>query len=208
LLPFIEQNALYLQIDHRFDVTSPTTQPFLITVIPTFLCPSDPGDSIFEIGEEDAGHAHHDGHNVDEGHKLFRVAKSNYVGVFGTLEIDEHPYDGDGVFFGNSTIRTQDIVDGLSNTMVVGERGSKLGGSVWHGWIHGAAEPSARFLGTTDHTPNSSVAHFDDFSSFHGSGAHFIFADCSTRLLSNSIDLDVYQALATRRGEEVIGALD
>lgn len=211
LLPFIEQNSLYQQIDHRFDTTSITTQPFLTAVIPTFQCPSDPGGPTFEIGEEEEGddHDHDEGvHNVDEGHKLFRIAKSNYVGVFGTLEIEEHPYNGDGVFFGNSMIRTQDIVDGLSNTMIVGERGSKLGGSVWHGWIHGAAEASARFLGSTDHTPNSPVGHFDDFSSFHSTGAHFIFADCSTRLLSNSIDLAVYQALATRRGGEINQSID
>jgi len=42
LLPFIEQNSLYQQIDHRFDTTSITTQPFLTAVIPTFQCPSDP----------------------------------------------------------------------------------------------------------------------------------------------------------------------
>jgi len=202
LLPFIEQGTLYQQIDHRFDVVSPTTQGFLTAVIPTFQCPSDPGESTFEIGEEDGDEHGHDekggGHHVDEGHKLFRVAKSNYGGVFGTLEIEDNLYAGDGVFFGNSMIRTQDIVDGLSNTTIVGERSNRLGGSVWHGWIHGAAEAPARFLGSTDHTPNNPVGHFDDFSSFHTTGAHFIFADCSTKLLSNSIDLAVYQALATR----------
>jgi prepilin-type N-terminal cleavage/methylation domain-containing protein len=208
VLPFLEWNNLHSQIDQRFDTTSPTNQAFLLSVVPTFICPSDPTDTTFEIGEEDAHGHHHGGHNVDEGHKLFRMAKSNYIGVFGTLEIGDHLYEGDGVFFGNSSIRLQDIVDGLSNTMIVGERGSRLGGSVWHGWIHEAAEAPARFLGSTDHTPNSPAAHFDDFSSFHTTGAHFIFGDCSTRMISDSIDLNIYQALATRRGGEVVGTLD
>jgi prepilin-type N-terminal cleavage/methylation domain-containing protein len=213
LLPFIEQRALHDEIDHRFDVSSARNQPYLTNVLPTFLCPSDPMNYTFEIGEEhEEEHEGHDddhgGHNVDDGPKLFRMARSNYIGVFGTLEIEDNLYAGDGVFFGNSTIRTQDIVDGLSNTMIVGERGSRLGGSVWHGWVHGAAEAGARFLGSTDHTPNSPAAHFDDFSSFHAAGAHFIYADCSTRLISDSIDLKIYQALATRRGGEVVGALD
>jgi len=92
--------------------------------------------------------------------------------------------------------------------MIVGERSSRLGGSLWQGVIREAAEPLARFLGTTDHTPNSPVGHFDDFSSRHEAGAHFIFADCSTRILQNSIDIKVYQALATRANAEVTGDLD
>ena len=210
MLPFIEQGPLYQQIDHRFDVDSVTARPFLTSVVPTFLCPSDPGDSTFEIGQDtgEEEEEEHVGHNVDEGPKLFRIAKANYVGVFGTLEIGENPYNGDGVFFGNSAIRARDIVDGLSNTMIVGERSSRLGGSVWHGVVPEAAEPLARFLGSTDHTPNSPVGHFDDFSSRHEAGAHFIFADCSTRILSNSIDIKVYQALATRANAEVTGDLD
>ncbi|MFN7628695.1 MAG: DUF1559 domain-containing protein, partial [Pirellula sp.] len=184
MLPFIEQGPLYQQIDHRFNVDSMTSRPFLTSVVPTFLCPSDPGDSTFEIGQDtgEEEEEEHVGHNVDEGPKLFRIAKANYVGVFGTLEVAEYPYNGDGVFFGNSTIRARDIVDGLSNTMIVGERSSRLGGSVWHGVIPEAAEPLPRFLGSTDHTPNSPAGHFDDFSSRHEAGAHFSFADCSTRI--------------------------
>lgn len=210
MLPFIEQGPLYQQIDHRFDVDSMTTRPFITRVVPTFLCPSDPGDSTFEIGQDtgEEEEEEHVGHNVDEGPKLFRMAKANYVGVFGTLEIGENPYNGDGIFFGNSTIRARDVVDGLSNTMIVGERSSRLGGSVWHGVISEAAEPLARFLGSTDHTPNSPAGHFDDFSSRHEAGAHFIFADCSTRILSNSIDVKIYQALATRANAEIVGDLD
>ena len=210
LLPYIEQNNVYAQIDNRFPVDSARNQPYRMSTISTYLCPSDPGDPTFEIGaetpEEEADE--HIGHNVDEGPKLFRIAKSNYVGVFGTLEIDEVPYRGDGTFYGNSVIRTRDLVDGLSNTMMVGERSSRLGGSVWHGWVDGAADPGARFLGVTDHVPNSPIGHFDDFSSRHGSGTHFIFGDCATRMLANSIDLRVYQAMATRQGAEVTSDAD
>ncbi|MFN7732094.1 MAG: DUF1559 domain-containing protein [Pirellula sp.] len=205
LLPYIEQTTLANQIDARFPVDSPINQAFRASVIPTFLCPSDPGDNTYEIGaeteEEEADE--HIGHNVDEGPKLFRIAKSNYVGVFGTLEIDDVPYRGDGTFFGNSMIRTRDLVDGLSNTFIVGERSSRLGGSVWHGWVDEAADAGARFLGTTDHVPNSPIGHFDDFSSRHGAGTHFIFGDCATRLLPDSLDIGVFRAMATRHGGEV-----
>ncbi len=206
LLPFIEQGNVYQPIDALSPIVANVNKPFLTTTIPTYLCPSDPGEPTFDLGQEtpedqEDGHI---GHNVDAGPKLFRVAKSNYVGVFGTLEIDDFLYSGDGTFYGNSRTRTRDVTDGLSNTIIVGERSSRLGGPMWHGWIPDAAAASARFLGTTDHTPSSPVGHFDDFSSRHNGGTHFVYADCATRIISNNIDLKVYQAQATRAGAEIV----
>lgn len=206
ILPFMEQTNVSNRLDTNFAIDATINRPFLETVIPTFICPSDPAPSIFEIAE-DSG-LDDEGVNIDIGTKLFPIAKSNYIGVFGTLEIDDVPYRGDGVFFGNSFIRMRDMTDGVSNTIIFGERGSRLGGSLWHGYISDASGAAARFLGTTDHVPNSPEGHFDDFSSYHTGGTHFVNGDCSTKYLSNSIDLEVYQALATRAGGEVPKSFD
>ena len=206
ILPFMEQSNIYGRLDTNFAIDATVNRPFLETVIPTFICPSDPAPSIFEIAE-DSG-VDEEGVNIDIGNKLFPIAKSNYVGVFGTLEIEDEPYRGDGVFFGNSFIRMRDMTDGVSNTIIFGERGSRLGGSLWHGYISDASEAAARFLGTTDHVPSSSGGHFDDFSSYHTGGTHFVNGDCSTKYISNSIDLEVYRSLATRAGGEVPTFLD
>lgn len=205
ILPHLEATALHSQIDHRFPIGSPRNAPFLSNGVATFLCPSDPGDNTFEIGGETGEEEpeEHAGHNVDEGPKLFRIAKFNYPAVFGTQEIEYSPYMSDGTFFGNSAIRLRDLRDGLSNTMIIGERSSRLGGSVWHGWIDGAAEPGARFLGVADHPPNSNIGHFEDFSSRHTSGIHIVFGDASTRMIPETIDMAVYRALCTRAGGEV-----
>jgi prepilin-type N-terminal cleavage/methylation domain-containing protein len=210
ILPFMESTTVYNSIDHRSAIDAPINQASLIQVIPTFICPSDIGGNTFEIGMEshEEEEEEHEGHNVDEGDKLFRVAKFNYPAVFGTMEIDEVPYNANGTFYGNSPTKFKDILDGLSNTMIVGERSSRLGGSVWHGWISEAAEPGARFLGVADHSPNSKIGHFEDFSSQHGPGIHIVFGDSSTRLISDAIDLDVYQALCTRQGGEIAKSLD
>jgi len=210
ILPFMEANAVYNSIDHRSAIDAPINQSNLMQVIPTFICPSDIGGNTFEMGMEthEEEEEEHEGHNVDEGTKLFRVAKFNYPGVFGTMEINDVPYNANGVFFGNSPIKFKDIRDGLSNTMIVGERSSRLGGSVWHGWITNAAEPGARFLGVADHAPNSKIGHFEDFSSQHGAGIHIVFADGSTRMISDTIDLETYQAICTREGSEVVKNLD
>lgn len=224
LLPFMEQSTVTARIDNRFEIIAPVNQPMIRQVIPTFLCPSDATDPIFEIAEASDEHEHlrvnrarrfdgdeddeHGPHNVDEGHKLFPIARSNYVGMFGTTEVGDSPYAGNGAFFGNSKIKLRDFMDGTSNTLVIGERCSRLGGSLWHGVIPEANEAYARVVGSTDHIPNSPAGHFDDFSSFHASGAQFVMADCSVRLVADSVDLTVYQGMATRMGGEVANDQD
>lgn len=214
LLPFMEQNSVYQRLDLNVEIIAAQNEPMIQTVIPTFICPSDPSPSLFQIAEAH-DHSHHfsytsfdeddhEPHNVDDGEKLFAIAKSNYVGVFGTGEVDESPYSSDGAFWGNSRIRMQDFVDGTSNTFVIGERSSRLGGSLWHGVIPEANAAFARIVGSTDHVPNSPVGHFDDFSSFHATGANFIMGDCSVRLIPDTIDETVYRAMATRHGGEVV----
>lgn len=218
LLPFMEQNNVYQSLDINVEIIAPQNMPMIETVIPSYICPSDIGASVFQIAESNGSHTHirspknfyfdDDQHNVDEGHKLFPIAKSNYVGVLGTIEVDESPYNGDGTFWGNSRIRMQDFVDGTSNTFVIGERSSRLGGSLWHGVLPEANASFARIVGSTDHTPNSPVGHFEDFSSFHATGANFIMADCSVRLIPDTIDVTVYRALATRQGGEAVSLPD
>ena len=208
LLPFAEGTNLYQQIDLGVPIDDARHVSVRETVVSTFICPSDPFPNSFEIGEGD-GHSHDHirassaSERIDDGsHVLFTVAKSNYVGMFGTQELEETPYRGNGIFYGNSHVKFRDITDGLSNTLMIGERSGKLGGSVWVGNISEAAEPHARILGVADHTPNHPSAHFEDFSSYHTGGVNFMRADGSILFLPETIDLQVFQAMATRSGGE------
>lgn len=205
LLPFMEGSTIYNQIDSRLPIAHASHSSLLTVSLPTFICPSDPLNKIFQISEDPgAGHTHSGPVNIDdEANKLFPIAKSNYVGMFGTFELEDAPFAGDGTFFGNSRVKFRDIRDGLSNTLIVGERDGRLGGSVWHGFISAANEPAARVVGVADHAPNHPGGHFEDFRSYHTGGVNFLRADGSVRMYSQTMDNLVYQGMSTISGGEV-----
>lgn len=190
LLPYLEQSNSFRQIDTTEHIDEPANAAARVLVIESYLCPSDPFPNRFVLNSQDT--------------PLMDVAKSNYVGVFGTSEVEDVPSNGEGVFYHNSSTRLADVPDGLSNTLFVGERSSRLEYSTWVGVIHGANEAMARVVGSTDHTPNDPAGHFEDFSSHHTNGAHFLLGDGSVARINDTIDIRVYRGLATRGGNEVV----
>ncbi len=208
LLPYLEQRPLDESIKRQLPIADTANQQARETVIPVLLCASDAHPKVFTIfGGADAGdQGQAFATNVDAGTSLFRLARSNYVGMFGISEIEEIPAAGEGVFYFLSRTRFAEIADGLSNTLMVGERGTKRGSSVWAGVVEGANEAMARVVGVGDHVPNDPHHHFDDFASFHPGGVHFLYGDGSVQRMNNQIDIRVYQALCTRSGGESTGS--
>ena len=186
ILPQMEQANLHDRIDFAVPVADPLHLDERMVVIPSYQCPSDGNDETFSADN-------------------LQFARANYVGVFGTLEIEDVPSAGDGVFYHLSKIKFASITDGLSNTLLVGERSSKIEYSTWSG-VAPIDEAMARVVGSTEHPPNDEEAHFDDFSSNHATGAHFALGDGSVRLITDQIDESVYSGLATRAGGESVQA--
>jgi hypothetical protein len=199
-LPFMEQNNLHDLIDFKDHIDEAVNAVARTRHLPFFICPSDrSSQKIFTLTAD-----HDDVDDHDHGALPMEMARANYVGVFGPHEIEDHPSHGDGIFFHNSSVRLSSVLDGLSNTLMVGERSSKLADSTWVGVVHGAEEAMARVVGSADHPPNDPAAHFEDFSSDHPTGAQFLLGDASVHLLESNIDAVVYHQLATRaHGEPV-----
>lgn len=203
ILPQLEQAALYETLDFDRSVLSATNDVQRTEPLAIYRCPSDTGPSVWEINDRDSDTP------------LTTLATANYVGCFGTLEIDEcestpvgQRCESDGIFFHNSRLRFRDIQDGTSTTFMVGERTSRLSMSTWVGNIANGEDSYARILGVGDHPPNYPGAHGEDFSSLHPGGAQFLYADGRVQFVAENINELLYRAQCTRAGGEVVAGAD
>jgi prepilin-type N-terminal cleavage/methylation domain-containing protein len=198
ILPYLEQTSLASRIDWRVSIMDSRHDSVRETPLGVFQCPSDL--VVIPFWDLDA---------EDGSGPLAKLPRANYIGVFGTVELESceglplgQRCVGDGILYHNSMITFGQVTDGLSYTLFAGERSSKLGYSTWPGVVAGGEVAFARILGIADHTPNHPTAHFDDFGSMHPQGTNFVLGDASVRSIPLTINIDVYRALATRCGGE------
>jgi prepilin-type N-terminal cleavage/methylation domain-containing protein/prepilin-type processing-associated H-X9-DG protein len=208
ILPYVEQAPLWLKVDaaHHADPRGDSEAHAVIssTPIPVFLCPAD--------GRPTAT----DGFGAHWG-------LTGYRGIAGTGH-----RNNDGIFHVDLVVRPTDVTDGLSNTLMIGERPAitdgRLGGwyAVWGyqvcplthilgagsaGWIPSEA------VGCSVPTPTFAPGRMDSlcdighFWSLHATGANFAFADGSVRFLRYSA-APILPALATRAGGEAVSLPD
>lgn len=211
ILPHLDLENLRHEINTDLPIDdasgNPSNSSLLSTQLPVFECPSDPHVLLFPTPARSG---------ID-----IQRSVANYAGVFGTVELHgcENPPGtapvtaagqcvSDGIFYHNSTIKLRDIVDGTSNTLAVGERttwedpatGDKFYGT-WSGALPEVEEEPARIMGKAEHPPNE-ADHPEDFGSAHPGGAHFVLGDGHVKFISENIDADVFQSVATRNGNE------
>jgi prepilin-type N-terminal cleavage/methylation domain-containing protein/prepilin-type processing-associated H-X9-DG protein len=226
ILPQLEQNPIYEQIDFRRQIQDPTQATVRTTRIATYFCPSDDMPLTWKAT---VGLVKVNGGSILElVFPLCDVAGSNYVGVFG---IGEPGVGGDGVFFRNVSVGFSQITDGLSQTLCVGERSTQLktgrGQATWVGAVPGAQfwtcsataigdpdasgpcvkeDGSGMTLGHTGegHGPGDPYSDVNQFTSRHGRGANFQFCDGHVSYLNQSIDYATYKALSTRSSSEIV----
>jgi prepilin-type processing-associated H-X9-DG protein len=112
-------------------------------------------------------------------------------------------------------MQISNICDGTSKTLLAGERIDQTGAngslpftSTWCGDVafqdgyESTAIPS--LLPSTLFPLNGSVNNPNCFGSRHTGGANFVLADGSLRFLNDRINLQVYQALGTPCGREIV----
>ncbi len=127
----------------------------------------------------------------------------------------------DGAFPLNGPVTYDDIEDGLSQTIFVGE---KLSGGDEMGWavgtratlrntgiplnetdlpsissmVPGLSDQNSPYVEPIPTDPNLAIPIVGGFGSSHSIGANFLFGDGSVRMIKKTIRLDVYRRLGNR----------
>jgi prepilin-type N-terminal cleavage/methylation domain-containing protein/prepilin-type processing-associated H-X9-DG protein len=215
LLDDLEQNALKQRI--RFDLPISDSANAQVRVLPLSIltCPSEPLTGTFTV--VDSG-----------GSPVCEVARGNYVAMNGVLGVSDDAFDNNGAFQRNTRMKVADEPDGLSTTLFVGERCSAMSDTTWTGAVTNGVVPAKRYQdpadqianaegapalvlahGSRDHLPNNPlVFDADATASFHSQGVNFLLGDGSVRIINNSINGLVYEALLSRGGGEAINGAD
>jgi prepilin-type N-terminal cleavage/methylation domain-containing protein/prepilin-type processing-associated H-X9-DG protein len=228
----MEQSSVFNSINFVLGIEFPANQTARLTVLASFLCPSDAWvQNTFTVVDSTTT-------GTSPGAPICNVASSNYLGSVGSgdpsslypyiIDADDGPPgrdNGNGIFFRNHSVNLSTVTDGTSQTFLVGERSQNLSRGSWTGAVTNAAVPlvalqaeagldpeggGALVLSHTGegHGPNSpsGLAHGDQYWSLHPGGANFLFVDGSVRFIKEQVGFSVFQALATRRGGEVLSS--
>jgi len=236
ILPQLELNAVYQKINLGLRATDIANQNGITTEVSVFLCPSTSSQTktlpdVYDFKEGNL-----------PGSRIGYAARSDYEALIGvhfptpamTSSADlrgikfgawgEPRYDLDGFSLSYRTARVSDVTDGLSNTLLVGER---AGRPDWYRrgkpvFIYpnmsdppfgNHAQQAAWGISTNiweilyRSYRRLNDTNSDGIFSFHPSGANVAFGDGSVRFISESTDQEIVIALITR-AEGDVGALD
>jgi prepilin-type N-terminal cleavage/methylation domain-containing protein len=188
LLPQIEQSALYNSIDFHVGTAVGANRDVIRQPVPFWQCPADTAPVEISV-------------SMSNGDQVF-IASGNYCGV-------------EPMLAAMSAMRMRDMTDGASQTLIIGERvyqpslaGSFEFTSSWAGQAATETEISPQSIPHLEATESTAINLALDFpqcfSSRHTGGSQFTFGDGATKLLNESMDVGVFEALGTPSGGEAV----
>ena len=188
LLPYLEQENLFQQLDFDQIYSAGVNDTLAQTRLPIFICPS----SMYQEPQKTTVY-------TASGTKQAAYGLSHYGGIYGeciawegrTSKVPNNPPKG--VMLYSKQITNDDIEDGLSNTLIVGEDSH---------WADGQWISSLNVFEQSG--PINASVNDNELRSDHPGGANAVFCDGHTRLLNTSISLEILSAVCTRAGWEIV----
>jgi prepilin-type N-terminal cleavage/methylation domain-containing protein/prepilin-type processing-associated H-X9-DG protein len=221
ILPYVEEGPTYKSINFSLPVSASQNAAAVQTFVKTYICPSDlPPGAAFAVM---------DGFTSS----VAVAAPSSYSACCGSDPSDTFDETGTGIFYRSSKVRAADITDGLSNTVMVGERAWAYSKGIWAGAIsdgvisrgvlntnpgspNGSAPASTLVLSHCHliNTANDTDGGLDDYSSLHPGGANVVYADASVHFIINipsdnpdgsyTANSLIFQTLGTRANNDYV----
>jgi prepilin-type processing-associated H-X9-DG protein len=202
LLPYIEQNSVYSQINFKQGVGLGANVQISQQPLTIYQCPSDAFQLAFPV------------YDSSFGSPIAMVAHGNYVGCNGWVECFNNAggnYQpgsdggaaedgdggrtgtgkaGDGLFYRNSQNRIADVTDGLSNTIFAGERCGAHSPTTWTGAVTGGRCPAwmATQPWTAPYTPPSAAPNTGNGTAYDNAdwGEALVLAHCNMTHVPNA----------------------
>ena len=188
LMPFIEQSPLKDTLSptlYKLEdvILDPALLPMLQADLSVFRCPSSP------IGRL----------RTHQGAPNPKVASANYTcsrGFFNLSGAMSMVKDNNGLLYGESGIRIQDVIDGTSNTFALGERtafGANLdpaNDGKWPSWCGPGGGGACNTVSSSVSEKLNHQTSNHAFSSQHSGGAVFCFVDGSVHFVAETISFD------------------
>ena len=183
ILPGLEQSPLYAALNQSLVYGDPANSSIGHTSLAVYLCPSEPRKSLYNHAPGDK----------------FDYADADYGGMYGPRGLVS-PTDANdpprGAMIFNRNVSLAEILDGSSQTILVGEAPEAIN-ALWisgHNCFDQSAPINAR----------PPTEYGEELTSQHPGGANALFADGSVHFLKNTLDTRTLSALCTRAGTEVI----
>lgn len=217
ILPFLEQGNLYDRYDSRYFNEDSQNQFVREAEVDIYQCPSDPVS--FKLENPGSG----PGSGIAYRHGSYRCVggRSDGSGWWDNSEASSLPSEWKGLLHAVGTLglqseRMSSVVDGTSNTMIVGEMTTLTTTRRGTFWAYSYTSYNA-----SDVTgqPRSMLSDYDKcvaiggsggsntckrgWGSFHAGGSlEFLMADGSVKLVPTTIDGQVWMNAATIAGSE------
>jgi prepilin-type processing-associated H-X9-DG protein len=196
LLPYMEQQNVYRQINFSQGVGLGSNVAVSQTQLTIFLCPSDPYPQNFTVWPTSVVVAHGNYIGCNGWVECFANAGGGYNpgsdgGAAEDGDAGSTGASGNGLFYRNSHNTFAGITDGTSNTIAVGERCAAHSPTTWTGAVTGGQCPAwmATQPWTTPYTPQSAAPNTGNGTAYdnadygealvlgHGNATHLPNAD-------------------------------
>lgn len=211
ILPYLEQANLYNTIDYNVSSLDVANRESAEQVLPFYRCPTYAGN---EFSQDPL-------YVTTVGSDKFAIRNYVAMGAVTVLGLSGNPnFPAEGVLYPGSNTGFRDITDGTTNTIAVAETREE-NSSVWIDGTTAAVVARWTDLASPTFAGNSVSINYTPYfpggvfpnsidqqygpSSFHTGGAHHLLCDGSVHFLSENLDVDLYDALTTRAGGEVVG---